>query len=207
MPKVTKAHLETRRQQVLDAAFACFARQGFHQTSIHDICQEAGLSPGAVYRYFSSKEQIIEACCEVCEQANLNVIDAAARTDDTLQILDELAQGAFGELEDSDVYPALCLNIQWWSEALRNAQLRDSLRSSGIDLWKGALAQIISRAQEKREINPTLDPDAVARVLLSAWQGLVLQKALDPSVDVGRYVEAVKAMYSGSFWQGDEETS
>lgn len=207
MPKVTEAHLETRRQQVLDAAFACFARQGFHQTSIHDICQEAGLSPGAVYRYFSSKEQIIEACCEVCEQANLNVIDAAARTDDTLQILDELAQGAFGELEDSDVYPALCLNIQWWSEALRNAQLRDSLRSSGIDLWKGALAQIISRAQEKREINPTLDPDAVARVLLSAWQGLVLQKALDPSVDVGRYVEAVKAMYSGSFWQGDEETS
>lgn len=207
MPKVTEAHLETRRQQVLDAAFACFAQQGFHQTSIHDICQEAGLSPGAVYRYFSSKEQIIEACCEVCEQANLNVIDAAARTDDTLQILDELAQGAFGELEDSDVYPALCLNIQWWSEALRNAQLRDSLRSSGIDLWKGALAQIISRAQEKREINPTLDPDAVARVLLSAWQGLVLQKALDPSVDVGRYVEAVKAMYSGSFWQGDEETS
>ena len=203
MPKVTEAHLETRRQQVLDAAFACFARQGFHQTSIHDICQEAGLSPGAVYRYFSSKEEIIEACCEVCQEANQGVIDAAARTDVTLQVLDEMAEAAFGKLDQSDAYPALCLNVQWWSEAIRSPELKESLRSSGIDLWKGGLAQIISRAQGRAEINPDVDPESVARVLLAMWQGLVLQKALEPSVDVGRYVEAVKAMYSGSFWQGD----
>ena len=59
MPKVTQAHLEARRQQILDAAFGCFARQGFHQTTMQDICREAELSPGAVYRYFDSKEAII----------------------------------------------------------------------------------------------------------------------------------------------------
>ena len=48
MPKVTEAHLEARRQQVLDPAFACFARQGFHQTTMDDICREAGLSAGAL---------------------------------------------------------------------------------------------------------------------------------------------------------------
>jgi AcrR family transcriptional regulator len=55
MPKVTEAHLEARRQQILDAALACFSRRGFHQSTMQDICQEAELSPGAVYRYFRSK--------------------------------------------------------------------------------------------------------------------------------------------------------
>lgn len=56
MPKVSDAHLEARREQILDAAEACFSREGFHQTSMQDICREAELSPGAVYRHFSSKE-------------------------------------------------------------------------------------------------------------------------------------------------------
>ena len=57
MPKVSDAHVEARRQQILEAASACFARQGFHQTSVQDICKEAGLSAGAVYRYFPGKER------------------------------------------------------------------------------------------------------------------------------------------------------
>ena len=47
MPEVTEAHLEARRQQIINAAFACFSRNGFHQTTIQDICQEALLSLGA----------------------------------------------------------------------------------------------------------------------------------------------------------------
>ena len=62
MPKVLPQYLETRRQQIIDAAAACFARSGFHRTTMQDICNEAELSPGAVYRYFQSKEDIIQAC-------------------------------------------------------------------------------------------------------------------------------------------------
>ena len=47
MPKVLPEYLELRRQQILDAAAACFSRRGFHQTTMQDICTEAGLSPGA----------------------------------------------------------------------------------------------------------------------------------------------------------------
>ena len=42
------------------AAIACFTRKGFHQTTMDDICEGAGLSPGAVYRYFASKDEIIQ---------------------------------------------------------------------------------------------------------------------------------------------------
>lgn len=53
-----------RRRQILDAAMACFSRRGFHRTSMQEICGEAALSAGALYRYFPSKSDIIAAIAE-----------------------------------------------------------------------------------------------------------------------------------------------
>src|SRR5260370_22436665 len=53
-----------RRGEILAAAQACFARSGFHQTSMQEICAEAGVSPGNLYRYFRSKEDIIAGIAE-----------------------------------------------------------------------------------------------------------------------------------------------
>src|ERR1700709_1700663 len=64
MPKVSQAHLYARRQQILDAARARFASHGFAGTSMADIVAESGLSNGAIYRYFTSKDEIIIAVCE-----------------------------------------------------------------------------------------------------------------------------------------------
>jgi AcrR family transcriptional regulator len=64
MPKVAQAHLDARRQQILDAARSRFASHGFARTSIADIVAESGLSNGAIYRYFASKDEIIAAICE-----------------------------------------------------------------------------------------------------------------------------------------------
>src|SRR6476620_12318205 len=61
MPKITDAHRAARRGQILQAAWKCFARKGFHATSMADVIGEAGLSAGAVYLYFRSKDDIIVA--------------------------------------------------------------------------------------------------------------------------------------------------
>ena len=53
-----------RRREILDAALFCFRRRGFHQATMQEICAEAGLSPGALYRYFNSKADIIAAIAE-----------------------------------------------------------------------------------------------------------------------------------------------
>ena len=48
-----------RRDEILGAAQRCFVRSGFHGASMQDICAEAGMSPGNLYRYFPSKEALI----------------------------------------------------------------------------------------------------------------------------------------------------
>jgi AcrR family transcriptional regulator len=78
MPRVSQAHLDARRQQIVDAARARFARQGFARTSMADIVSESGLSNGAIYRYFASKDEIVVAVCEQGTEALPKALTAEA---------------------------------------------------------------------------------------------------------------------------------
>jgi AcrR family transcriptional regulator len=64
MPKVTEEHLAARRAQIVAAARTCFTERGFAGTSVPDVVRAAGLSTGAVYRYFPSKDDLVRAVCE-----------------------------------------------------------------------------------------------------------------------------------------------
>src|SRR6266516_1086023 len=76
MPKTSEAAKEARRTQILDAAVRCFARTGYYATTIEDVVRETGLSRGALYLYFPSKEALYLAIserwnCEVEAQARI----------------------------------------------------------------------------------------------------------------------------------------
>src|SRR5690242_15007919 len=90
MPKVSEQHMEARRQQIIDAAYRCFARKGFHQTTMRDIYEEAGLSPGAVYHYFSSKADIIEASFRFDYERSTDLFSAALASSDSITALEQL---------------------------------------------------------------------------------------------------------------------
>src|ERR1700689_3646892 len=64
MPKISQTQRDSRRERVLEAALACFSENGFHQTGMADIVRRSGMSHGAVYVYFPSKEDIIEALAD-----------------------------------------------------------------------------------------------------------------------------------------------
>ncbi len=91
MPKVSQEHLDARRQQIIDAARSRFADRGFAGTSMSDIITESGLSNGAIYRYFKSKDEIVIAVCEQASGALPQALTGEAITA-FLQHLRALAQ-------------------------------------------------------------------------------------------------------------------
>lgn len=195
MPKVTAEHLEGRRRQILDAAYACFGRRGFHQTTMQDICLAAGLSPGAVYRYFVGKEEIIAACSARAREERAVVFAGAQGRTDTMDVFDELIDTFFPHAERPDCG----MDIEVWAEALRNPAMRES-QLRDVESILEPIHEIVAAAQARGEISRECKADDVARLLFSTWLGLVMQRSLDPTVDVRAYMEVVRTMVRGALW-------
>lgn len=198
MPKVTEAYTDTRRQQIMDAAYRCFARKGFHQATMREIYSEAGLSPGAVYHYFKSKEEIIEASFIFDYQRSLPVFERAAGEADPIAAIDQLIGFFYEGLESAAVLGADRVNIQGWGEALVNPGLLVPLQETFREFQR-LLGSVIRRGQAAGQINAEIDPDAAGEVILSSYLGLYLQKAILPDMDVRPYKAAVLALIHGTF--------
>lgn len=198
MPKVTEEYIESRRQQIIDAAYRCFARKGFHQTAMRDIYAEAGLSPGAIYHYFASKDEIIKASFIFDHQRGLPVLQQATEDPDPLLAIARLLDFFYAGLESAAALGADRVNIQGWAEALVNPELLAPLRES-LEAFLDQLSSIIRHGQALGGIDPALDPEAIGEVLLSSYFGLYLQKAFNPKLDVEKYKAAVLSMLYGSF--------
>lgn len=198
MPKVLPEYLEQRRQQILDAAAACFAQRGFHQTTMQDICEQASLSPGAVYRYFRSKDEIIEAMCARGHLEDVEMIRDAMGAQDTQAVFAELERLFFENLEDQQV---CAITMELLAEARRNDFILDSIRRGWQSIREG-LSEIVRLAQARGEVRPDLEPAMVARVMMSLYQGLLHQKLVEPDTDVHAYGKVVLSLFDGSFWRG-----
>src|SRR6201991_2298922 len=98
-----------RRAEILDAAERCFARAGFHQASMQEICAEAGMSPGNLYRYFPSKEALIAG---ISERNRADAVASFVMVDQAPAFFDGLAELARHHLIDrSDAEVGLCAEI------------------------------------------------------------------------------------------------
>jgi AcrR family transcriptional regulator len=192
MPKVSKEHLDARRRQILDAAIACFARDGFHRATMQDICKEAQLSPGAIYRYFSSKDDLIEAIADERHAREAAFMASAQQIGEGVEALHALGRAFFSSLADPDERRRRRLGVQVWAEAVLNPRVHE-LVMRGTDRPRALMAQLVREAQERDELDPGLDPDAVARVMTAMFQGFILQQVWDEQVDVASYLEAAEA--------------
>jgi AcrR family transcriptional regulator len=183
VPKVSDAHLAARRRQILDAAAACFARDGFHRTSMQDIVRESGISAGLVYRYFAGKDDVIAAI--VTEWHEQRQVFSSGTVDErAAAYLDYLRAVGSPAAE-----PALRLGVQIWAEAVRNPRIRDLSRRN-VDDPRAAVAAALAGVP----LAPGVSPDAFARVLIAVYQGLALQTTWDETIDNEAYVSTVAAV-------------
>ena len=198
MPKVTEKYKETRRQQIMDAACACFARKGFHETSLRDICSEAKLSPGAVYLYFKNKDDLVESFAEKSRQQIRTIVEATssdkAPTERLLDVVETFCQA----LGSPQGLMGTRIDISIWAAALSNPKLM-ALTNEAIENAVGAFGQIVEDAQQRGELNDTLPPDAVARVVMSLIIGMSIQRFVSEAFDIEQYVGSIQSLLSGTF--------
>jgi AcrR family transcriptional regulator len=180
VPRVSEAHLAARRQQILAAARTCFLRNGFHQTSMQDVIKEAGLSVGAVYRYFPSKTDLIAGIAETVIGGVAGMLDELAREEPPPPLVDVMEAAADVVTRETGPDGALRLALQVWSESLRDPVLATFVRDVYGRL-RAALATIARRSGEAGHLPAGTDPEAVAVVLLALMPGYALQRILTGS--------------------------
>ena len=185
MPKVTDEHRDRRRRQILDAAVACFDRRGLHATTTDEIVAEAGLSAGAIYRYFDSKDAIIEAVAAERHAHERSLLADALAGDDPRASLRSFLERYFVWLGDPDEQRRRRVNVYVWAEALHNPRLAGVVTSGLAPLDQSVRA--VRAAVRSGAFPPGLAAEPFVRVVLALLQGFVLQQCWDPTVDLEGY--------------------
>lgn len=181
---------ESRRKQVLEAACACAMRRGFHQTSMQEICLEAGISPGTVYRYFRGKEEIIAALCERERTVVREMFGRVEHVEGLFPRLDALVELTQAWM-DTPGQAALYLEIA--AEGARNPQVAEMIAHIDRASLEPMVA-MLREAQERGEIGSHLDADLTARSLIALADGFTFRRALDPTMRTGDYFAYVKGL-------------
>jgi TetR/AcrR family transcriptional repressor of uid operon len=177
-----------RRGEILAAAQACFARAGFHQTSMQEICAEAGMSPGNLYRYFRSKEDIIAGIAERDRADAVQQLGAIGQGN----FFDGLAQLAKHHLVERSVEEvALCAEIM--AESRRNPAVARIYQDMEADMRARFIA-LLRDAAERGEIGRDTDLEGTVTVLFALADGLSWRRAVQPSFNAEAVMPLVLGM-------------
>jgi AcrR family transcriptional regulator len=191
VPRVSEDHLTARREQILAAARTCFLNKGLHNTSMQDLIKEAGLSVGAVYRYFKSKNDIISAIASTVTTGMEQHIDAVAdRRLPLIESMDLVLDGI-----DSQIGPDgnLRIALQVWGEATLDPAIGAIVRERYEGLRR-SVRRLVVQAVESGELAAGTDIDAVACVLYGFIPGFALQRVLTGFPDKKTYVAGMRAL-------------
>ncbi|WP_280268455.1 TetR/AcrR family transcriptional regulator [Nocardia wallacei] len=196
MPRVSEEHLERRRQQILDAAQQCFARKGFHATSMQDVFAESGLSAGAVYRYFKSKDELIAALAADSTALLRGVMEGVIHAD-PLPEPAEVVRALTAEISRlSAAGGRVRLAPHAWALALTDATVHGYV-STAMGMLRERWREYAERMVEAGWLPADADTRAVAQVLLGVLPGFVLQHLILDDITSESIARGVELLLPG----------
>lgn len=179
MPRLSEKTRADRRQHILTSAWKCFSRNGFHATSIDDVIAETGMSSSAVYRYFRSKDEIIDATTEEGLTRVRGIFvgilgrDPSPSPAETVTLLT-------GELHSRTAHPDYDMTriaLQAWAEALRNPGLLERAHAIYSDTL-GHIDELARRWRTEGHLSPNADTRATAATLFCVMHGMIVMHHL-----------------------------
>ena len=180
MPPATlrQKRAQETRQLILDAAYGVFSDQGYGQASVDAIVSAAGISKGAFYHHFDSKEQLFNALLEDrvrdCAERMSEATSPARSLHEAVENLTRVGIEAY----EGD--PAwFRLFIEFWLQATREPSAR-LLVARSMSHCRELVAGMLKSGQASGAVRAELDPDTAAAILIGVFDGVMLQAAVDP---------------------------
>ena len=188
MRKVDPVRHEEKRAEILAAAGRCFARSGFHGATIAQICDEAGISPGHLYHYFTSKEAIVGAITSEGLEYVKTRFAAVTEDQDPIRAL----VSEFERLKALNRAKSGVL-IDVLAEAVRNPQIARILQDTSEEM-RQLMAEFLLRGQARGQIDPDLDTDTASALLISLIDSSKTLLIRTPTLDPKRSADILETM-------------
>ena len=183
MPKLKPETLAERKQHILDAALICFARSGYHQTTMDDIVGEAALSKGGVYVHFDSKRALFQALITwAMEQFAFDLEQMPSPGEKIEDQLKALMRATIESMSSQRIQEMSPLFLEMWVQNLNDAEVKQT----AVDLYaqfRRPLAQLIEAGINQGRLR-RVDASSMANILIAIPEGLMVQALVDKdSVD------------------------
>jgi AcrR family transcriptional regulator len=176
MPKVSAAREQEVHDRIVASAIRVFTERGYGAT-IQDVVRESGLSVGAIYTYFKSKEELFLECCEVMTSGSLETLGAMLAGKATTA--ERLAMATAFYLDSIDAAPeggpGLVTLVQAWAVADGEPRIREML-ARRRERFVGAGQVLLREGIARGELPAWLDVDSTARAYISMLDGMLLQR-------------------------------
>jgi len=180
-----------RRARILAAAVRCFGRRGIHQASMQEIAFEAGMSAANLYRYFSSKEVIVEEIADHERQETVALLAELESADDFLEALLSVLDRYLRD----DGRDQIALGLEIIAEAVRNPRVAALYARLDTEATS-ALTRVLEKAAARGQIDPGLDPNVVAKLLVALADAVIWRRGADPSFDAASVAPTLELMLS-----------
>jgi AcrR family transcriptional regulator len=156
---------------------ACFARRGFHLTTMHDISAEAEISVGLIYRYFESKDAVITFMATEHMNDLRQIIEQARRATSLFEALELVS---IRHCEERPEHLQACFVLDLFAEAGRNDHVRALVRDV-TQFFIESVTDLIASSDEARTAPPGFVPRTAAEIIVDSARGMMIRAITDSS--------------------------
>ncbi|HLJ35436.1 MAG TPA: TetR/AcrR family transcriptional regulator, partial [Ktedonobacteraceae bacterium] len=189
----TEEQQETR-ERIIAAAYKVLAEKGYDATTLREISREAQAAPGLIHYYFGGKDQLLVEVLKILSDRYTQATADLSRRVTPDQFLEAALLQPFARItEEPEWYR---LRYELFALGLHNPMLTPGVRDL-LEEGRQAISKAVSMGQQFREVSEAVAPLTLASLLLAVFDGLALQKIMDPEVDMNAAYQLLVQMIRG----------
>jgi AcrR family transcriptional regulator len=177
LPIVTDEYKEKKKKEILLSAGLCFARKGFESSTIDDIVATSGISKGAIYNYFKSKDEIYLEMMRVDTNESYEYLSTSiSKLSSTMEKLEFLFKEYLQfDPTDTETKGKHVVHTEFKLFTTRNEHLNRKMNERRKKFFEEFVASILRDGQITGEIKKEINPVIFSNVFWSMIDGAVLQ--------------------------------